>query len=260
MNINRYLVWLSILENITPKEKLELIEKYNVENLWELDKSQIFNVFRNNEKVELFLKNRNKDVLGRHLEYIYKNNIEIISIKDEKYPEILKNIYDAPIVLYAKGNLSALQSYGFAMVGARNASEYGIKVAKNISYNLSKYGFNVISGLANGIDSYSHIGAINAGGITTAVIGTGLDRIYPKENAKLYRDIIEKNGLIVTEYALGKQLKPVNFPARNRIISGLSVGIIVVEASIKSGSLITADFGLEQGKNIYAIPRKHNKP
>lgn len=260
MDINKYLIWLSMIDYLTPKEKLELVGEYNIKNLWELDKSQIFNVLKNNEKVELFFKNRNKDVLEKHLEYICKNNIKIISIKDENYPKILKNIYDAPIALYAKGNLSALKSFGFAMIGARNASEYGIKVAKNISYNLSKCGFNIISGLAKGIDSYSHIGAINAGGLTTAVIGTGLDTIYPKENAKLYKDIIEKNGLIITEYALGKKLKPINFPARNRIISGLSIGILIVEASIKSGSLITADFAIEQGKNVYAIPRKYNKP
>lgn len=260
MDINKYWIWLSVMDCLTPKEKLKLVEKYSIENLWELDKSQIFSILKNNEKVELFFKSRNKDILEKHLEYIERNNIKIISIADEKYPRALKNIYDAPIVLYAKGNVSALQKFGLAMVGARNASEYGIKIAKNIGYNLSKYGFNVISGLANGIDSYSHIGAINAGGLTTAVIGTGLDTIYPKENTKLYKNIIEKNGLIVTEYPLGKKLEPMNFPARNRIISGLAIGVLVVEASIKSGSLITADFALEQGKNVYAIPRKYNKP
>ena len=154
MDTNKYWIWLSMIDCITPKEKLELIEKYNIENLWELDKSQIFNVFKNNEKVELFFKNRNKDILEKHLEYIEKNNIKIISVKDEKYPKILKNIYDVPVVLYAKGNVSALQTFGFAMVGARNTSEYGIKVAKDISYKLSKCGFNIISGLANGIDTY----------------------------------------------------------------------------------------------------------
>lgn len=260
MDIRQYWIWLSMLDYLTPKEKLELVGTYNIENLWELDKSQIFSILKNNEKVELFFKNRNKNVLEKHLEYIERNNIKIISIKDKKYPKILKNIYDAPIVLYAKGNVCALQKLGFAMVGARNASEYGVKVAKNISYTLSKCGFNVISGLANGIDSYSHIGAINAGEITTAVIGTGLDTIYPKENTKLYKDIVEKNGLIVTEYGLGAKLKPINFPARNRIISGLALGVLVVEASIKSGSLITADFALEQGKSVYAIPRKYNEP
>lgn len=113
MDINKYWIWLSMLENITPKEKLELVEKYNIENLWVLDKSQIFDILKNNEKVELFFKNRNKDVLEQHIEYIYKNNIKIISIKDERYPKILKNIYDAPIVLYTKGNLSALKKFRF---------------------------------------------------------------------------------------------------------------------------------------------------
>ncbi len=258
MDINQYWIWLSKLEIITAKEKLNLIEKYGIKNLWDLDKTQVFDILKNNEKVEVFFENKNKYNLEKYLEYNYKNDIKMISIIDKKYPKMLNHIYDAPVVLYAKGNINVLENPSFAMVGARSVSEYGIKVAKNISYNLAKHNYNVVSGLAKGVDTYSHIGALNAHGSTIAVIGSGLDIIYPKENTKLYEDIIDKKGLILTEYVVGEKPKPINFPARNRIISGLSLGVLVIEASKNSGSLITADFALEQGRNVYAIPRKHN--
>lgn len=259
MNETYCWIWLSKIEGITPKEKLELIEKYGLKNLCNLDKTQVFSIFKSKEKVEEFFKNKNIDIIKKQLEYMHLNNITVIPITSKKYPVMLKNVYDPPIVLYAKGNLECLNKLSFAIVGARSASEYGIKVAKNMSYGLSKCGLNIVSGLATGIDKYAHIGTLNAGGKTIAVIGTGLDIIYPKENSLLYKKILEKDGLILTEYAPETKLKPKNFPARNRIISGISVGVLVVEASLKSGSLITAEFALDQGKNVYAIPRKHNK-
>ena len=258
MDINKYWIWLSKLEGITVREKLDLLEKYGIENLWNIDKAQAFDILKSNEKVESFFKNR--DNLEKYLEYNYKNNIKILSINSKEYPRILRNIYDSPIVLYAKGNVEALQNPSFAIVGARSASEYGKKIAKTMAYTIASKNINIVSGLARGIDTYSHIGALNANKTTIAVMGTGLDTIYPKENSKLYMDILEKNGLILTEYLVGTKLKPINFPARNRIISGLSFGVLVVEASKNSGSLITADFALEQGKNIYAIPGNITSP
>lgn len=255
MDASKYWIWLSKIEGITPKEKLNLIKKYGIENLWDIDKSQAKAVLENNDKVEKLFTNR--DNLEQYIEYNYKNNIMIISINDEIYPQILKYIYDPPIVLYAKGNVNVLKNLSFAIVGARSASEYGIKIAKTMAYALAKENINIVSGLAIGIDTYSHIGAMNANGSTIAVMGTGLDIIYPKGNKKLYDNILEKNGLIITEYGIGTKIKPTNFPARNRIISGLSFGVLVVEASKNSGSLITADFALDQGKNVYAIPRKY---
>ena len=258
MDINKYWIWLSKLEKLNPKEKFDLIQAYGIENIWNLDKSQLFNILKSIEKVEEILNSKNKNNLDIELEYIYKNNIKIISMNHEQYPPILKNTYDPPVVLYAKGNTEVLNNPSFAIVGARSATEYGKKIAKAMSYALAKYGFNVVSGLAKGIDANSHVGALNAKGKTIAVMGTGHDTIYPKENEKLYREIIEKEGLILTEYPICSKLKPTNFPARNRIISGLSYGLLIVEASKKSGSLITADYALEQGKNVYAIPRKYN--
>lgn len=182
--------------------------------------------------------------------------IQEISIENKLYPEQLRNIYDAPLKLYVLGNVEVLNQKGIAIVGSRNATEYGKKVAMQISKELSKNGINIISGLALGIDTYAHIGNIlsNSIGKTIAVLGSGFDNIYPKQNIQLARRIIQTGGCIVTEYPNGNKPDKKNFPQRNRIISGLSKGVLVVEASKKSGALITADFALEQGREVFAVP------
>ena len=157
--------------------------------------------------------------------------IEEISINSNDYPEQLKNIYDPPLKLYVLGNKEILKQKGIAIVGARKATEYGKRVAFQISKELSKKEINIIS-----------------------VLGSGIDEIYPKENTELARKIIMSGGCIVSEYPCGTKPEKMNFPRRNRIISGLSNGILVVEASKTSGALITVDFGLEQGKEIFAVP------
>lgn len=179
---------------------------------------------------------------------------ETITINDRCYPEQLKQIYDAPKKLYVRGNKETLEGFGIAIVGCRDNTKYGEVIAKNLAYNLSKNGVNIISGLAKGIDSFAHIGAIYAKGKTIAVLGNGIDSIYPKENEIIAQKIIEYGGAIISEYPIGTEIEKIYFPARNRIISGLSQGVIVVEAKEKSGSLITADFALEQGREVYAVP------
>lgn len=178
--------------------------------------------------------------------------IEEISINSEEYPEKLKNIYDYPQKLYVLGNKNLLYQKGIAIVGSRDATQYGKKVAYNLAKELSQNGIVIISGLALGIDSYAHIGALKGG--TIAVLGSGIDTIYPKENIELAREIVRNNGCIISEYAMGMKPERLHFPQRNRIISGLSDGVVVVEASKKSGALITADFALEQGKEVFAVP------
>ena len=184
--------------------------------------------------------------------------IKTISIENEKYPESLRKIYDSPKCLYVMGNVGILNAPSIAIVGCREATEYGKKAATYFAYNLAKQNVNIISGLAKGIDSYAHIGALQANGKTIAVIGSGLDIIYPKENEQLAKEIIAKGGAIISEYPLGTKPEKAHFPARNRIISGLSNGVLVVEAKEKSGSLITADFAMEQGKEVYAVPGNIN--
>ena len=182
--------------------------------------------------------------------------IEEISINSNEYPKVLKNIYDPPLKLYILGNKDILKQKGIAIVGSRNATEYGKKVAFKFARELSEKGINIISGLAVGIDTYAHIGALQekSMGKTIAVLGSGLDEIYPKQNIELAKQIIKYEGCIISEYPLGTRPQRINFPQRNRIISGLSKGVLIVEAGEKSGSLITADFAIEQGKEVFAIP------
>lgn len=182
--------------------------------------------------------------------------IEEIFIENENYPEQLRNIYDPPIKLYVLGNKKLLNQIGIAIVGARKATEYGKKVALQMSKDLSTNGINIISGLALGIDTYAHLGTFEQGtiGKTIAVLGSGLDNIYPKQNMGLAKQILKKGGCIISEYKIGTKLHRQNFPQRNRIISGLSKGVLVVEAAKHSGALITADFALEQGRDVFSVP------
>ena len=181
-------------------------------------------------------------------------NFDKITINDKCYPKQLKTIYDPPKVLYVRGNKEILENFGIAIVGSRNCTKYGEIISKNLGYNLAKKDVVIISGLAKGIDSFAHIGSIYAKGKTIAVLGNSIDTIYPKENEVLAQKILEYGGAIISEYSENAKIEKSNFPARNRIISGLSQGVIIVEAKEKSGSLITADFALEQGKDIYAVP------
>ena len=178
-----------------------------------------------------------------------------INMNSKYYPERLRNIDDPPKELYCLGNLDLLNyKNNIAMIGSRNCSNYGERAAKDFAYNLAKENICIVSGLAKGIDSFSHIGALNAKGKTIAVLGSGLDNIYPKENIKLVEEIIKNNGLVISEYPLGTKPLKYHFPARNRIISGLSDSVLVVEARRNSGTNITVDFALEQGKDVFVIP------
>lgn len=181
--------------------------------------------------------------------------MKIIKITDKDYPKLLKKIYDPPKQLYVMGDEKILNGFGIGIVGSRNASIYGKKITNSLSYGLAKKGINIISGMAIGIDGEAHKGALLAKGTTIAVLGSGFDNIYPKENEKLLYEIINSGGAVVTEYEKSVKPLPKNFPKRNRIISGLSRGILVTEATERSGSLITVDLALEQGKEIFAVPR-----
>ena len=172
----------------------------------------------------------------------------------EEYPEKLNKIYAPPAKLYVVGDEKILNKPSIAIIGCRNASQYGKRVAFKFAYELAQKGIVVISGLARGIDIYSHLGAIKAKGKTIAVLGSGFNHIYPAEHKKYCVDIIEKGGAIISEYEKNTKPIPTNFPIRNRIISGLSDGVLVVEAKQRSGTLITVDYALEQGKNVFIIP------
>lgn len=270
----KYWIWLSLIPNLGSKKIQELLRLYkNPETIYQLKEKELMQVKGLGEKtIKSLLDEKIRGCVAKHIDYMQKNNIDIISIYDKEYPQTLKEIYDAPISLYCMGNAKILNQKAIGIVGCREASVYGKRAAKYFSYHLAQKGFNVISGLAKGIDSYAHIGAIcgqtdrdfqkeqevEVCGKTIAVVGNGLDRVYPKENELLAKQILEKGGAILSEYPLGTKPEKMNFPARNRIISGISKGILVVEAKEKSGTLITVDFALEQGRDVFVVPGNIN--
>ncbi len=189
----------------------------------------------------------------KEIEYIAKNGIKTVSIFDEAYPASLREIYDPPLVLYFKGDLAVEDVDAVGVVGARHASEYGLRMAEEISAGLCNAGVTVVSGMAKGIDTAAHRGAIKSFGRTIAVMGSGFANLYPDDAQEMVLRIAE-NGAVLTENSSDILPLKWNFPRRNRIISGLSKGIVVVEAAKDSGSLITAEFALEQGKEVFAVP------
>lgn len=271
----KYWIWLSFFK-LNPIEKIRLLKSFNnkPKDIFNIDMKKISSIIntkeefkditkRRREKIILeILQNRKKYIeenLDEYIKNIKENNIFVITCIDERYPKRLLHIYDYPILLYVKGNVNILNNKGFAIVGCRQCTEYGAKVSRRISNILSENSLIVISGLARGIDSYAHLGCIDNGKETIAVLGSGINVIYPKENKHIYEKIIESNGAIISEYYLDMEPRKENFPMRNRIVSGMSEGVIVIEAKKKSGSLITANLALEQGKEVYSVPRKYYK-
>lgn len=250
-----YNYWLSKINGIGAVKIRELLNFFgSAESIYRADKATLEEKTKLKEKdIDAIINSRDYDELHRGYEKLIRNEIKLITIDDLEYPEKLRNIYAAPFALYVKGKLPPMDGKNLAVVGARECSAYGMEVAKYMAGMVAKQGISIISGLARGIDAYAHMGALSVDGITYGILGCGIDICYPKENIQLYMDMQNKGG-IISEFAPGVAPLACNFPMRNRIISGLSDGILVIEAREKSGSLITVDMGLEQGKDIYAIP------
>lgn len=182
------------------------------------------------------------------------SGIRIVGIDDAEYPPRLRQIYDPPLVLYVRGNLAAVSRPGIAVVGTRHPTPYGMGMAERLACDLAARGVAIISGLARGVDTFAHRGAVSAKGKAVAVFGTGVDVIYPKENSRLADQVLSFGGALISEFALGTFAAPQNFPIRNRIISGMSYGVLVVEAAEYSGTRITARCALEQNREVFAVP------
>ena len=241
----KYWIWFSLIKGLGCVRKNKLLQLYKTpEKIYNLTKDEFLKIDGIGEEIaQNIIKSKNTKILDYHIKYMKENCIDIINIKEKEYPQLLKEIYDVPISLYIKGNKEILNEKNIGIVGCRQCTDYGKKAAKYFAYNLSKEGINIVSGLAKGIDSYAHLGAIGSeielknyknNGKTIAVLGNGLDTIYPKENLDLVNEIIRSGGAIISEYPCGTKPDKMNFPARNRIISGISEGLIVVEAKEKS--------------------------
>ena len=192
-------------------------------------------------------------VVRRELSLLKEVGGKIITLKDDDYPKRLKDIYDPPALLYVRGELRSEDELAIAIVGSRKTSPYGRWFTEKIGQDLARHGVTVVSGMARGIDSVAHKGSLQGGGRTIAVLGCGVDVIYPSENRNLFYQIIDQ-GAILSEFPMGSPPEGGHFPRRNRIISGLSIGVVIVQASAESGSLITAGYALEQGREVFAVP------
>lgn len=245
-------IWFTSLA-ISHSTKLWVLKSMkSLRDFWESSKKDYISLGINIIEAEEIERAKNIDNYIKISEYLIKEKIKFILYNEGEYPEQLKNIYSPPAGIYVKGNLPDFRS-SIAVVGARKASDYGKTAAYKLSYELAGHGITIISGMARGIDSCSHRGTMDGNGITAAVMGSGFKNIYPKENTSLAEEIVKK-GCIITEYLPDTLPLPHNFPARNRIISGLSRAVLVIEAGEKSGSLITVSCALEQGKDVFAVP------
>ena len=193
------------------------------------------------------------DLIEKQIKMCKKYGFKIVSFLDDDYPKNLLNIFDYPTILYCFGEIKDTDDHSISIVGSRSANGYGRSVTRKLTEGLVEKGVTIVSGMARGIDTFAHQEAIRCGGRTIAVLGSGLNEIYPPENINLYRKIPE-NGALISEFPLGTKPEAQNFPRRNRVISGISMGVVIVQASIKSGSLITARFALEQNREVFAIP------
>lgn len=252
--------FLTRIENIGNIRILNILKKFNtlkelksadkriltkIEGISESTANSIISMLNKSDDFE-----KSFDLLRSTLE---KKNIKTLTIFDDDYPANLKNIYDPPVLLYYKGELNKSDEFSVSVIGTRYPTEYGRNVCLNLVKELSELKIPIISGMAKGIDSVSHLAALSNDNLTYAILGSGVDVVYPAENRKLYQEICER-GVVISEYEPGAKPDKVNFPRRNRIISGISLGTIIIETGIRGGSMITAELAIDQNKEIFAVP------
>lgn len=250
----RYWVGFSLIPGIG-SVKFSLLVNYfgNLEDAWFASASELKEAGLDSRTIETIVSYRPRISLDKEMEKLERFKVKVLTYKDGSYPPRLKEIYDFPPVLYVRGEILPQDEWAIAVVGTRKATVYGRQSTEEIVSDLAHHKITIISGLAKGIDTIAHKSALEAGGRTIAVFASGLDIVYPAENAKLAQEIIEK-GALVSDYPLGIPPKAENFPRRNRIMSGMSLGVLVVEAGEESGALITARLALEQNREVFAVP------
>jgi DNA processing protein len=249
-----YLALHSVPE-VGPRRLIQLVRKFgSAKEVLNAPKEKLLEVEDVGEKVAYNIKSKvDWGLAEKQLKSAEEQNIRILSFSDQDYPNNLKNIYDPPPIIFIRGQIKPEDEKAIAVVGARQSSAYGKLVAESLVKELVVHNLTIVSGLARGIDSISHQAALKAGGRTIAVLGSGLDIIYPPENKKLANRIAE-SGAVISEFLLGTKPEATNFPQRNRVISGLCLGTVIVEAGPKSGALLTAQHALEQNREVFAVP------
>ena len=254
--------WVSFhrIPGVGPATLLALKEAFGgLRNAWNASPADLRAIGLNDNAARTIADSRRTMDPPREMDRIHKAGARVLHIDSPEYPRLLREIPNAPAILYIRGSFRPEDELAVAMVGTRKATAYGADMARRFANDFGKSDVTVVSGLALGIDTISHYGALDAGGRTIAVLGSGIDVIYPARNRKLAEAVVN-HGALISEYPLGTRPDARNFPARNRIISGLSRGVIVVEAPRKSGALITSSFAADQGREVYAIPGSARSP
>ncbi|MGQ9833028.1 MAG: DNA-processing protein DprA [Candidatus Villigracilaceae bacterium] len=254
MDARCYWLGFNLVKGIGAVRLQNLIQRFgSVENAWEAEAPELVRAGLSPRIVERLLQVRQGTDLERLWERIQSQGIQMLTWEDESYPSRLREIEQSPPVLYVRGELLAEDSWAVAVVGTRRVTPYGRQVSEEVAAVLAANGVTVVSGLARGVDAIAHTAALKAGGRTLAVLGCGVDRVYPSEHRALAEQVMA-HGALISDYAPGTPPESANFPPRNRIIAGLSVATIVVEAGETSGALITAEFAAEQGREVFAVP------
>ena len=256
------LIVLNLLSGIGPVKVKELLSRFHSPaRLLELSAADLSSVPGIGEKIAATLTSwEENSKIEEELNMVERAGVKIVTMLDADYPELLKEIYDPPLVLYVHGELPKAGARMLGIVGSRRFTRYGRKMAEVLASSASFAKWTVISGLAYGIDAVSHRATLDANGNTVAVLGGGLARVHPQDHIPLAKEIVEKGGAVISEFPMTYQPNKRSFPMRNRIISGMSHGLIVVEAGLKSGSLITAKFALEQDRLVFAVPGQADNP
>ncbi len=250
-----YWLALALTAGLGPTRIRKLIEHYGTaERVFQASLTELEATGMRAVSAQSIATGKSLELAQQECEKAVEAGAKIISLSDPEYPSRLKEIYDPPVVLFVKGSVEVLAQPGIAMVGTRHPTPYGSGMAERLSTDLAARGLVIISGLARGVDTASHRGAVAAKGKTVAVLGTGIDVMYPRENTRLAEQILALGGALITEFPVGTSPTPQNFPIRNRIISGMSAGVLVVEAAEYSGTRITSRCALEQNRDVYAVP------
>lgn len=253
----KYYNAFNLIGGIGPMAFQKLLDYFkSLENAWQADSAEFTKAGLNKSVIEKIKERKHKFNPDFEMERLDKEGIKLITIQDKNYPKLLKEIYSPPALLYIKGKIKSNDDLGLGIVGSRQLSLYGKQATPTLAAELAQAGLTIISGLAKGIDTLAHQAALEVGGRTVAVLGCGIDSqsVYPYSNRNLAEEISRSGGAVIGEFPIGTQPLPQHFPQRNRIISGLSKGILVIEATQKSGALITARDALEQNRDIFALP------
>jgi DNA processing protein len=261
MDSREALVALNLIEHVGPVRVRQLLEHFGeAPAILRASRQQLLQVRNIGEETADSIARWEQTInLDAELKRIADFGCHIVTQSDPEYPELLRQIYDPPVVLYVKGQLLAKDKNAVAMVGSRMTTHYGIEVARKLAYQLAYLGVTVVSGAARGIDSAAHQGALSGKGRTIAVLGTGINLVSPPENAKLFEQIAA-NGALITQFPFNRPGDKQSFPIRNRIVAGMTLGTVVVEANLTSGALITANFANEYGRQVFAVPGRVDSP